>query len=137
MKRKCLIFRISVSASVLVFALFLLFGNAANGKQSPDPSFQQNRPGSNADLQDTAGLERKLQDSVISLNVQDVSASEILKMISKLSGVPIQVKSPLNSDQKLTLALQDAPVLDALKMVAGMADLEYALVADGIEVSQK
>lgn len=86
---------------------------------------------------DTADVEKKANETKITVNIENLSADKALEEISKLGGVTINVPTPIKDAPKVTLTAKEISVLEAVRYVAVLADLKYAVVDDGILVLGK
>ena len=78
-------------------------------------------------------LEEKAKKIVITLDFKDLSATDALKRIEKLSGVKIKYTAPA-TDPKVSVNLKNIPVSEALKYVTSLANLRFRYAADAVEV---
>jgi hypothetical protein len=76
------------------------------------------------------------------VQLREVTVAETLEWLSKLAmeadpdktGVKIMLKPGTTSDARITLALTDVPLVEALKYVVSLANLEFVPTPDAIVV---
>jgi len=84
-----------------------------------------------------AEVEKQAKETKVTLSLKDVAPAAALDMIAMMGEVKITVTDVPPDAAKVTLDLKDVSVLDAVKRVATISGLAYAIVDDGIEVSGK
>jgi len=90
-----------------------------------------------AALADKAEIEKKAQETKVTLSVKDVPANTALDLIAKISGITIKKTDIPKDTPKVTAELKEVTFIEVLKFVTKAAGLSYAIVDDGIEVSGK
>ena len=86
---------------------------------------------------DKAEVEKKAKETNITLSIREIAVDKALDMISLMGGVPIKKSEMPKDPPKVTADMKDISVLEAVKLVAQLATLDYSIVDDGILVSAK
>ena len=88
-------------------------------------------------LADKAEVEKKAKKAVVSLDVKKMDAVEVFDKISTLSKIRIKTDGLPGTTPKVSMKLEKVSALDAIRMTAMMAGLDYTIVDNGILVSSK
>jgi len=82
--------------------------------------------------------EEKAKKSTISLQLNDVQPGEVFKIIEKISQVKIFYTAPENNQEKISISFDSAPVDEAIKKVARLAQARSVdFKEDGVYVYPK
>ena len=84
-----------------------------------------------------ADIEKRAKEATITLYIVEVPVDKALDMIAEAVDIPIKKRNMPTSVAKVTAEFEDVPVLEAIRFLAETANLDYAIVDDGIEVSGK
>jgi hypothetical protein len=88
-------------------------------------------------LADKAEIEKKAQETKVTLSIKEMAVDMALDMVSMMSGITIKKTDIPKDAPKVTAELKDASVLEGIKLITKLAGLTYTVVDDGIEVSGK
>jgi len=88
-------------------------------------------------LADKAEIEKKAQETKVTLSIKEMAADKALDMVSMMSGITIKKTDIPKDAPKVTAELKDVSVLEGIKLITKLAGLTYTVVDDGIEVSGK
>jgi PBP1b-binding outer membrane lipoprotein LpoB len=86
---------------------------------------------------DKAEVEKKAKATTVNVKFNNIEADKALKKISELSGVAIKTVGEWKDAPKVNMELMETPVLEAVKMISGIAGLSYSITDSCIEVSPK
>lgn len=90
-----------------------------------------------AALADKAEVEKKAKETNVTLSIKEMAVDKALDMISMMGGITIKKTEMPKDPPKVTADMKDVSVLEAVKIVAQIAALDYSIVDDGILVSVK
>jgi galactitol-specific phosphotransferase system IIB component len=88
-------------------------------------------------LADKAAIEKKAQETKVTLSFKQMAVDQALDMVSMMGGIAIKKTDIPKDAPKVTAELKDVSVLEGIKLITQLAGLTYTVVDDGIEVSGK
>ena len=79
-------------------------------------------------------LKKKLEETPITLGMNDAPLKDVIDVLSKMSGVRIVIDEGVNKERPVTLQVKDLPLADALRLLTEQADIDYKLKKDGVHI---